>query len=167
MKYKTSFVNPDKLTNKNLQTIIQFYLFECPVEGKSYRGKSFKEYGYNGSASFSKLKTALLDSATLSLRKNYKPSKKEELKQNYASIETVCYPDEYCVFLKSYEKSVIRSMFAAIRNAFAHGSYNVEKYKKTRIYYFSNYKDYEKARMVLHEETLLSWIRIIKEKGGC
>ena len=55
-------------------------------------------------------------------------------------------------------------MFSAIRNAFAHGSFNVKSYNRTRIFFFSNYKEYEKARIVLHEATLLSWIRIIKNE---
>ena len=90
------------------------------------------------------------------------PSNKNELVANFKKSERITYPDEYCVFLKTDEKSVIKSLFSAIRNSFAHGSFNVKSYKGTRIYYFSNYKDYEKARMVLYEETLLLWIKIIK-----
>lgn len=161
MKYDRNFKQPKSLSNQNLQKIIRFYLLECPVEGKSRRGKTFQEYGFRGSSSFSRLKAALLNSATTSLRKHYYPCKKEELSASFELCDVLGYPDEYCVFLKSDEKSVVRSMFSAIRNALAHGSFNVNSYKGTRVYFFSNYKDYEKARIVLHETTLLSWISII------
>lgn len=164
MKYDQSYKFPTNLSNKNLQRIILFYLIECPVEGKSQRGKTFREYGYIGSPSFSSLKKNLFSLATPSLRSNYHPCKKEELNDCFKNCEGISYPDEYCCFLKTYENSVIRSMFSAIRNALAHGSFNVKSYKGKRIYYFSNFKEYEKARIVLHEETLLSWIRIIKNE---
>lgn len=162
MRYDRSYNIPRSLSNSNLQKIIQFYLIECPVEGKSFKGKNFQEYGYCGSPAFSKLKKKLLDVATKSLKSNYYPCKKEELLGCFEKCETICYPDEYCVFLKSDEKSVVRSMFSAIRNALAHGSFNVKSYSKTRIYFFSNQKEYEKARIILHETTLLSWISIIE-----
>lgn len=162
MKYDRSYKQPKSLSNSDLQKIIRFYLLECPVEGKSRRGKTFQEYGYIGSSSFSRLKARLLNSATTSLRNNYYPCKKEALSMYFELCDSIGYPDEYCVFLKSDEKSVVRSMFSAIRNALAHGSFNVKSYKGTRIYFFSNYKDFEKARIILHEATLLSWISIIK-----
>lgn len=165
IKYCTDFIEPSSISNKKLQRIIQFYLFECPVEGKSQRGKDFNQLGYNGSPSFSRLKKHLLEAATPSLKKNYMPSKKEELPSNFKKCEAITYPYEYCVFLKTDEKKVISSLFSAIRNALAHGSFNVKRYEKTRIYYFSNYKGYEKARIVLYEDTLLSWIDIIEKES--
>ncbi len=161
MKYNREFNEPTSISNVNLQKIIQFYLLECPVEGVSQRGKSFKDLGYVGSKAFGALKKKLLKAATESLSENYKPSTKDKLPENFKICEKVCYPDEYCVFLATERKTVMRSLFSAIRNSFAHGSFNVKTYNKTRIYYFSNYKEYEKARIVLHESTLLSWIKII------
>ena len=74
MKYDRSFKCPESLSDRNLQKILFFYLLECPVEGKSYRGKTFTDFGYHGSSAFSKLKKNLLDAATDSLRRNYYPS---------------------------------------------------------------------------------------------
>lgn len=165
MKYDTKFVTPKRISNSNFQKILMFYLFECPVAGKSQRGKTFEQFGYTGVSSYGALKKELLNAATPSLSKNYMPSNKNELSANIEKSKKITYPDEYCVFLKTYEKSVIKSLFSAIRNSFAHGSFNTKSYKGTRIYYFSNYKDYEKARLILYEETLLSWIKIIKRQG--
>ena len=162
--YCTDFTEPSSISNKNLQKIIQFYLFECPVEGKSHRGKTFKQLGYSGSLSFSKLKKNLLQAATPSLKGNYIPSKKSELPSNSRKCEAITYPDEYCVFLENDKNGVVSSLFSAIRNALAHGSFNVRCYNKIRIYYFSNYKGYEKARIILYEDTLLSWTNIIKKE---
>ena len=164
MKYNTEFTTPKSLTNSNFQKILMFYLFECPVAGKSQRGKTFEQFGYAGASSYGTLKKELLNASTPSLSKNYMPSDKNELVANFEKSERITYPDEYCVFLKTDEKSVIKSLFSAIRNSFAHGSFNVKSYKGTRIYYFSNYKDYEKARIVLYEKTLLLWIKIINGK---
>lgn len=162
VKYNTEFNMPQKLDNRELLKILQFYLFECPVEGTSHRGKKFKELGYSGSRAFGALKKELLRTATPSLAHNFKPSTREEIKANLESVENISYPDEYCVYLKNSKSGIIQSMFSAIRNSFAHGSFNVRSYSHTRIFYLSNYKDYEKARMILHEKTLLRWIEIIK-----
>ena len=78
-------------------------------------------------------------------------------------MEKVSPPDEYCAFLQSDEKTVIFSLFSAIRNAFAHGSFNVKAYRRVRIYFFVNHKNYTKAKIILHEDTLLAWIKLIQE----
>lgn len=161
-KYDSKFEQPLKLNNRNLQKIINFYLLECPVENTSFRGKTFSDYGYQGPADYSRLKKKLLKNATNSLKSNYFPSKKEELESNFKKVSKVCYPDEYCVFFKYDERTIIRSLFSAIRNAIAHGSFNVRNYSGSRIYFFMNFKDYEKARIVLYEDTLLNWIKVVK-----
>ena len=66
------------------------------------------------------------------------------------------------MFLKHEERTVLPSLFSAIRNAFAHGSFSIQTKKKIRVYYFENYDGYMKAKIALREETLLAWIRIIE-----
>ncbi len=60
-------------------------------------------------------------------------------------------------------KIVMQSLFKAIRNAFAHGAFLVKSYGGERIYYLENYDKYLKATIVLHETTLLNWIKCIQE----
>ena len=67
-KYDMTFKTSIKLSDKKLQKILQFYLIECPVEGDSFKVKSFKEYGYAGRNSVGRLKKQLLDSAKLKSR---------------------------------------------------------------------------------------------------
>ena len=165
-KYKKTFENKLALNNKNLQKILSFYLFHCPVSGTSFRGIAFEKYGWKGAPQFATLKRELLKHATESLSANYFPSKKDELAANFAAVSTVTPVDEYCVFLRNEENTVMQSLFSAIRNAFAHGSFSIREYTfkgcKYRIYFFSNYKNYLKAEMVLHEKTLLSWISVVE-----
>lgn len=161
-KYQKTFSGKLAISNSNLQKVLLFYLFECPVSGKSVRGKTFEEYGISGNSAFSRLKKELLVSATCSLRKNYKPSVKADLQAEISLMQVIEPPNEYCVFLKYDEKRVMESLFSAIRNAFAHGGFCVRRYDGVRIYYLSNFDGYLKAEMALHEETLLSWIDCVK-----
>ena len=96
------------------------------------------------------------------MRDNYYPCSKDELNAKFQEVSKICPIDEYCVFLKNSEDTVMQSFFSAIRNALAHGSFTVKSYKNTRIYFFANYHNYLKAEIVLHERTLLSWIDIVK-----
>lgn len=57
------------------------------------------------------------------------------------------------------------ALFYLIRNGFAHGGFRICKYKGETFYAFeSNDKGKLKGRAVLKEETLLSWIDVLK--GG-
>ena len=161
-QYSKSFSDKLSISNTNLQKIIKFYLFECPVPGKSVRGRVFEDYGIKGSVAFSRLKKHMFEAATNSLKDNYLPSSKADLPDNYRKVEAVHPPDEYCVFFKTDESSIMQSLYSAIRNAFAHGSFLVKNYDGVRIYFLSNYHDYLKAEIVLHEETLLKWINCIQ-----
>lgn len=162
-KYNKTFDNTIRLNNKNFQLILSFYLFECPVDEISYRGMKFKEYGWKGSPSFGKLKKEMLIiGENGNLKHNYYPSKKDELESNFIKVSNLLPCEEYCVFLKQTEKTVMQSLFSAIRNVFAHGSFNIGSYEKIRMYYLKNYKGYKKAEIILKEDTLLEWTKIIK-----
>lgn len=166
-KYYKEFDKKYPITDKNFQKILSFFLFECPTPGISQRAKNFSELGWKGSPQFSNLKKRLLKAATNSLNKHYHPCEKKELQQKFESVKTVAPVDEYCVFLKSGEKTVMQSLFSAIRNAFAHGSFAIQYFRnadgeKIRIYFFCNYHEYLKAEIILQEHTLLKWIDIVK-----
>lgn len=154
---KKELKNNIPITDKKFREIVKFYLFESPVDNVSYRGNTFYEKGWRG-ARFNTLKKILLDSAITDLRNNYYPSDKKELEINFKKCEKLS--TEYCVFLKHDNRNVIPSLFGAIRNAFAHGSFDVRHYKGEKIYFFANYKTYLKAKIVLTETTLLKWIDV-------
>lgn len=165
--YYKKFDKSFPITDKKFQKILSFYLFECPTPNKSQRATTFEQLGWRGRAAFSSLRKKILASSSLSLKENYYPCSKDELEQKFKLVSEIKPVDEYCVFLKSDEKSVMQSLFSAIRNAFAHGSFDVRYYhlengEKKRIYFFSNYDKYLKAELVLQEQTLINWIDIVK-----
>ena len=160
---KKTFDDKLSLSNRNLQKILTFYLFECPVPDKSFRGNKFIDYGIRGSASFGKLKQKLLTKASPSLKVNYKPCKITDINTELTAIRArVSSSDEYCVFHMYSEKIVMESLFSLIRNSFAHGSFRASTVGKQRFFFLTNIHDGVKAEMVLREQTLLEWIDCIK-----
>ena len=167
VKYKKSFDNKISYRNSNFQKILDFYLFRCPVEETSFRSVGFEKYGWKGTKQFAHLKKTLLKAANSDLASNYYPCKKDELAEKFEKVFSVAPVDEYCVFLRNEEDTVMQSLFSAIRNAFAHGSFSVRTYNKTKVYFFSNYNKYLKAEIVLQEATLLEWIKIVEAGYSC
>lgn len=161
-KYYKGFDRKYPATRKEFQSILQFFLFECPTPETSVRAKTFAQLGWKGCKQFSQLKKKMLAVATDSLKHNYYPCKKTELPEYFEKVKSVSPVDEYCVFLEHDCKTVMQSLFSAIRNAFAHGSFGIENFSGTRVYFFANYKDYLKAEIILQEDTLLKWIEIVK-----
>ena len=56
----------------------------------------------------------------------------------------------------------MESLYSAIRNALAHGSFLMKKRRGTNMYFFANYDGYLKAVIQLKEETLLNWISLFQ-----
>ena len=86
----------------------------------------------------------------------YKPGPMTEGKRNI--IQGLL--QEYSVFLKHDSNRVMESLYSAIRNALAHGSFLMKKRKEINMYFFANYDGYLKAMIQLREGTLLNWIDI-------
>lgn len=158
--YKTKI----PIGSKNFQEILEFYLFEDPSKTGN-RCVPLDAYGWINSRRIGLLKQKLIKAASDDFENHYHPGKKSDLPNLYAGEINAKPIEEYCVFLKN-DSGEIRSLFSAIRNALAHGEFDVREYtrerKKTRIYFFCNHDGYEKARLVLREETLLEWIRAIQ-----
>ena len=167
-------MNEIPMGNASFQAIVKFYLLECPVrtykrkridsnsiaENVSHkyeyvytkvskRGKTLKERGIDGSklntfrASMRRVaKNIVLDAP------NDIEIKKEQLRQM----------DEYLIVKGNEENcSITEGYFYFIRNAFAHGSFDVVD----GYFYLENHKN-GKLRGVgkLSETTLLKWIEL-------
>lgn len=118
-----------KLNNTNIQKIIDFYLFNCSVPNTSARSKTFNQLGWTQGYQFVFLKQQMLSVATESLKNNFSLFHYEDGKQLLNTIndmDSVTPTDEYCVFLLHEKRKVFESLFKAIRNALAHGSFNVK-----------------------------------------
>ena len=161
--YYKKFDKAINIGNRNFQKILDFYLFRCPTPHTSARSKTFEQLGWKGVPQFSRLKKKLLEAASASLKSNYHPCKKDELIKAFEIISSATPVEEYCVFLKNDEKTIIQSLFSAIRNALAHGSFSIQTYNKIKVYFFANFDKYLKAEIALQEQTLLSWIAILED----
>ena len=151
------------LTSRKFHRILDFYLFHCPGDGTSVRATTFEQQGWKGTL-FSTLKREMLARAS-SLKSNYYPCTKTELEEKYEVVESLNSTDEYCVFLKHDSSRVMESLYSAIRNALAHGSFLMKKRRGTNMYFFANYDGYLKAVIQLKEETLLNWISLFRKRS--
>lgn len=170
-------VNPTiPFENKNFQTILNFYLFQCPVEFKrgkkesttyqkvSQRARSLRERGWIESYA-----TTLVNYMKESLGKNsnYDTCKSEEsvavkVKQleNSGSLSDKHF--EVIVYTERSEMNKANAILYYIRNAFAHASFSVTTVGSRKVYYFESAKNgVVKARIRLNETTLLNWMEII------
>lgn len=155
--------------NKNFIKIIDFYLFNCPARHtyrtndltgmKKYnftfskvsaRGKTFEERGIGGGG-LRTLRAAMQRTSYQGALFDLTLDKPEDIEQ---------YSDrngEICLTVKNNQMSQTDAIYYAIRNAFAHGSFSIEK----GIYYLENVnKGKVKGRIRLKEETLLKWIEL-------
>lgn len=153
--------------NKNFIKIIDFYLFNCPARhtckskdltGKneynfsfskvSARGKTFAERGIECGA-LRALRAAMKRTSYQGKLFDLTLDKPEEM-EKYLSIA-----GEICLTVKNSQMSQTDAIYYAIRNAFAHGSFSIEK----GFYCLENVnKGKVKGRIILKEETLLKWI---------
>ncbi len=156
------------LTNKAFQRIIQFYLFECPVRTReripkkerveprdkykfrfkrvSKRGKTFEERKLDG-ARLNTLRAAMKRVTNVTM---------ETMERDVVAPECV---GEYIVIKKNEENtSITEGLFYCIRNALAHGDFDVEK----GVYELRNRSGENiKGLARLKEKTLLKWIELV------
>ena len=147
----------EKIVYSNeFKKIITFFLFECPVEGVSCRGQTFQDIGWKGSSRFQMLERLLKECTSIEENKWICCDKSEvELKVN--NINSFLY------IVCNTDKGRVQSIIYAIRNSFAHGSFEVKQIDGGCYYYLKNkYKGKLRATIVIEEYALLEWIRIIK-----
>lgn len=144
--------------DEKMEKIIQFYLFNTPVEGISARGRTFKEFGWN-----KKQLTPLLKKEIDFLSSNWIITTVKEIKtklKTLGQLENVKF-EEIAIHINN-KHSNIDSFFYAVRCAIAHGSFSVRKHEKQVFYILENkHKGEIKARIVIKESTLLDIIKII------
>lgn len=144
--------------DENFQEIIQFYLFECPIEGVSHRGKTFKEMNWRGSSRFQMLERLLIAESGI-------PTNRWQILESTAEVKKrvsrMSFDDQFLVSDNS--KGKVQTFIYSIRNAFAHGSFDIIERNKNKYYLFENeYRGNLRTKALLSEKTLLAWIKIIK-----
>ncbi len=172
-----TYNNPIPISKKNFQKIIQFYLFESPVrtfqkkkkdvygstpdqphpkynytfQKVSKRGMTFAERNLDG-ARLNSLRAAMFRTTDVKLA--VVDEKELEHKADDFAVN-----DEYIIILRNSDRiSVTEGIFYCIRNAFAHGDFNVVG----NMYYFKNeHNNKIKGLARISERNLLMWIELV------
>lgn len=166
-------LNIEVFEDKQFLRIITFFVFHSPVDNLSARQISLSEYGWKipwrkpwylnkqlkqatsnyellfSSASFKKMDEALT-----------KADSRNSFPSNIAK-ERICIYD--C------QKNQFMSVFYHIRNAFAHGRFDLKLFNNEEYYILEDVQKDKRglkvsARIILKKSTLLNWIDIIE--GG-
>ena len=173
------------ISNKQFQSIVKGFVFECPccnrlpkaigmgADGKkkkrllynpvSARALSFKKRGITGH-----LLTTILAQIRKPLAKNnayaaLKPSEDiahaaDDLIRNSVQSNNMF---EMMVFHKRTDMPDAEAIYYYIRNAFAHGSFEVVDYGSNMVYLIESSKEGKtKARMRLNEKTLIRYLEL-------
>lgn len=142
---------------------IRFYLWRCPVENVSVKGKTLQELGWSGS-DISTLRSQIRKKSSLTQSTFKTVHKVEELEPALESIGHLKSYDLTKEFALCYagEKLDTEAFFYMIRNAIAHGSFCVRKRQDIQYGIFeSRKKDNLRGRAVLRFATLRSIVDIV------
>jgi len=161
--------------DESFQKILDFYLFNCPVENQkgkkekntlryekvSQRGTSLRNLGWEGvylTSLISKLKNGSFGPIKYC---EVKSDAKELFNEEKELSAGLCDKNfEMILFKKNDSLSILSSILYYIRCAIAHGSFS----EKKGIYYFESKKNEKtKARIRLRSETLLLLMKTIKK----
>lgn len=148
--------------NKNFLNILDFYLFKCPVMFKNKQcvsliADTFEELGLTGAnlrILLNKIKKTVPKDRFISI------GPKDNLDEYYKNIQNkFSDPNFEIIILKKHsELCITKTLFYMIRNAFAHGSFEI--IGKTYCFKCSKGENL-RAIIRLRENTLLRWIDLI------
>ena len=175
------------LSSKQFQSIVKGFVFECPCCTRhpktiglnadkkkrkqlvyipvSARAESFKDRGISGH-----LLTTILAQIRKPLARNnayaaIQPSEDLTIAANELILNSAQSDDmfEMMVFQKRADMPDAETIYYYIRNAFAHGSFEVINCRNDTIYLIESSKEGKpKARMRLNERTLLRYLELKK-----
>lgn len=160
----------------NFQKIIDFFLFNCPIEiekgnkkkgTKTYekvsrRATTLRAQGWTG-GSLNTLLASMKHTTSGHLEYRVFDTSKDissEVNMIEKSVSLTDSNFEMIVMSERTDMKKTSSIFYYIRNAFAHGSFSVITDNGRTVYYLESAKNSTiKARLRLREETLMKWIR--------
>lgn len=172
------------LNDANFQRIISFFVAHSLVDGTSSRGKTFADYHWTNPwkkpfhlraqlINLSSNKTLLYSAAVYDHNASKKSSGKEEtMEESLKKAGLITFPrydKEVACIYNSREKQIL-SLFAHLRNGFAHCRFNIVDNENGRVYCMEdgttrNMKPGQykvSSRIVLFESTLIKWIDLIE-----
>ena len=179
LPWKDTF-DKETLKDKDFQKIFFFFTIYTPCTVLSCRGKSLESYGWESPWE----EPYFLDKQLSSLTElEIYPAKKlsnlenELVKANlHKKFPLKPQKEVICIYTETERlkgENIFLHIFYHLRNAFAHGRFNVTECNGEQLFFFEDRSprlDKEKntypisARMILRKSTLLKWIEIIE--GG-
>ncbi len=165
--------------NKNFLKIIDFYLFNCPVytikgsnnhkviNNVSKHNKSFYDLNYK-QQDFKKLLNKIRKPIKSYMEYYFLENDKNLESEFNIIVNNIKLKDpeyDFIIYKSLIPNNKTMSIFYAIRNAFAHGTFSIKTInQRKKIYYFeSKNNNIIKARIRLKEKTLLNWIDFVNE----
>ena len=151
--------NIDYLVKPDFQRIARFFIINTPDKSISARGREIKDYGIDDEATlFKKIIGRIPYKMVLTTLE------KSDLAEEELLYFPPSFPEERICYAYNNNKQVT-SLFIKIRNALAHGRFNI--FLKGKIPYLImediNSNDNCSARIILKFATLKHWIDILEK----
>ena len=154
----------------NFQKVLEFYLFNCPVLHQnnktrvSQRGRTFEERDITGRSLTKLLSEMKAKPASGTLLYQCLETGSNDFAQIEQRNRAHDLNFEMVIFIENSDLKKTRTIFYAIRNGLAHGSFSVSGTGEKRTYCIETRKDGAlKARIRLREKTLLNWIELVEK----
>ena len=182
---------PIPITNRAFQEIVSGLVFNCPSStvfkekicvderGKTQYKKKYKPVSMRGNSFRSRgIDKSLFETILAQIRRPLNNINTYKLIDSSESVErivnsiicSVSLGDPYyemIVFQKRPDMSNAEALYYYLRNAFAHGSFEVVSTNNGDVYLLESSKDSNvKARMRLKESSLLEYIRLANFTAG-
>lgn len=155
--------------NKNFLRIVDFYLFNCPVDKKSKTNQiSVRNETFKGRKITDKTLRALLVDMKRCIDYYETVNLHDNVQDKVIAIESsrkFSNNDfQLAVFCENTDLGKTKTIYYTIRNALAHGAFSIKKSSKDNIYFFENkYNGIIKAQFRLNESTLIKWIELVNK----
>lgn len=166
MACKWTFKQKISLGNdKNLQRLVQFYVWETPVRDTSAKGIPFSELGWKG-GSFNTLQAEMRKSSGFPNDKWIKASgrKVEEKLRSVDRFDGYDCSFEFAIHTVKDGFNKTEALFYFVRNALAHGGFKISEYKGERYLVLENRQGSQlKGRAILREKSLLEWAKLLSK----
>lgn len=170
-------------SDMELHKIIEFYLLQAPVmtekKADCFGHKRLKDYGWNGNGDMTNLEKSLLNMAGMD---SFNFIKAPEIKKTLEKVnlnDEICFEYPRAVLQQKYKIKIeeggsvsipngetkMECLFRHVRNSLAH---NRTYYKNRHLLLedFDEKSNKVTARILIHRDTLLSWIKVITRQDN-
>ena len=147
--------------DKTLAKLITEYLLQCPCKGASAKGRYYRDIGWYKNSVRSLVKE-MRSIAGIS-EEHWSLPEAVTVEKAIEQINRINHYDCSFEFLcADTGENQLDSIFKFIRNAFAHGSFNIDKYEGTEYYVLENRRNKVlRGRAIVKANTLLEWYSIL------